>query len=146
MLFRQTAQKEHNKKLIDGWDCLSKFFLKVMVTHSLKVFYFRVIMDKIPLQTFCCEAKRLLSRIESYFWLISYVSFMFFWIRYPLYMALAHCVQIHLCVSPYCMAKLYPTQNWMRHSFHENFLTNSLVLSNSVLFASGNGNLKRCKP
>ena len=53
---------------------------------------------------------------------------------------IAHCVQIHLFVSPYCMAKLYPTQNWMRHSFHQNFLTNSLVLSNPVLFACENGN------
>ena len=48
--------------------------------------------------------------------------------------------------SPFHFILSIPTQNWMRHSFNQNFLTNSLVLSNSVLFASGNGNLKRCKP
>ena len=57
----------------------------------------------------------------------------------------AHCVQIHFCVSPYCMAKLLATQNWIRHSFHQNFLTNSLVLSNPVLFASQDYNITNSK-
>ena len=59
---------------------------------------------------------------------------------------IAQCVQTHLCVSPYCMAKLMPIKDWMRHSFHQNFLTNSLVLSNPVLFASRNGNSTSCFP
>ena len=48
-----------------------------------------------------------------------------------------HYVQIHLLVSLYCKVKLLPTQIWMWHSFYQNlnFLTNSLVLSNPVLFA-----------
>ena len=55
--------------------------------------------------------------------------------------SLTHCVQIYLFVSLYCKAKLIPTRIWMRHSFHQNFLTNSLVLSIPLLFASGDCDL-----
>jgi len=54
---------------------------------------------------------------------------------------ITHCVQICFSVSLYCIVKLLPTQNWMRHCFHQNFLTNSLNLSNLVLFASEDCNL-----
>ena len=47
-----------------------------------------------------------------------------------------HCVQINLFASHENWgAKLLPNHDWMRHSFHQNFFTNLLVLSNPVLFA-----------
>ena len=48
-----------------------RFFL----VHSLKILYFRVITDKIPLFMFRPKAKRSLSSICSYFWPISYVFY-----------------------------------------------------------------------
>ena len=55
---------------------------------------------------------------------------------------IAHCVQINLFVShENWTAKLFIAHNGMRHSFHLNFLINSLVHSNPVLFASGNCDL-----
>ena len=53
----------------------------------------------------------------------------------------AHCVQIHFSVSLYCMAKAFSIHIWRTHLFHQNFITNSLVLSNPLLFASGDCNL-----
>ena len=45
--------------------------------------------------------------------------------------------KIKQCGTVYCMAKVLSIQNWRRHLFHQNFITNSLLLSNPLLFASG---------
>ena len=53
-----------------------------------------------------------------------------------------HCVQISFLVSyENGTAKMIPTQGWMRQLFHQNFVTNSLVCSDLVLFAFGNYDL-----
>ena len=51
------------------------FILVGALNHSLKILYFRVITDKIPLFIFRPKAKRWLSRINSYFWPISDVLY-----------------------------------------------------------------------
>ena len=61
-------QKQWIEKL-DHWE----FVLYLL--RSLKIFYFWVITDKIPLFTFRLKAKRSFSRIKSYFWPISHAFY-----------------------------------------------------------------------